>query len=491
LPRRLLLAASLLSSLWLTGVVAQAPPPYQVISSEGTRPLAVVRTTGSTDFVALDVVARFFELPIREDARTGGIVVSARGQRVVLTSGQATVSAGGRVISLSAPVTKDGATWLVPIDFLRVLAPLLERPIDIRRSSRLIVLGTASVPRLTPRFERTATGGRLVVGVEPAATARVTRDGSLVTVRFQADALDPGPLSGAPSDLITNLRTDGASLLIDLGPSVTGVRPDDGRDPSRVTIELIGGPAALPVQTDTPAAAPTIDRPGTIRTVVIDPGHGGSDIGSRSVSGLEEKQITLAVAQRLKSLLESRMGVRVVLTRDGDTDVAIDRRAAVANNNKADLFLSLHTNGSPMTSLRGWQVQSLDPDEYNTANVTDGFAAQAVPIVGGGTRVIDAVPWQLAQLPHVNRSLDLAQLLVTRLTEAGIPSHPTPHVQAPLRVLVGANMPAVLIELGFLTQVDDAEALGSVTFQASLAELLASVINEARTGLPSAGGGVR
>jgi len=332
LPRRLLLAASLLFSLWLTGVVAQAPPPYQVISSEGTRPLAVVRTTGSTDFVALDVVARFFELPIREDARTGGIVVSARGQRVVLTSGQATVSAGGRVISLSAPVTKDGATWLVPIDFLRVLAPLLERPIDIRRSSRLIVLGTASVPRLTPRFERTATGGRLVVGVEPAATARVTRDGSLVTVRFQADALDPGPLSGAPSDLITNLRTEGASLLIDLGPSVTGVRPDDGRDPSRVTIELIGAPTALPVQTDTPAVAPTIDRPGTIRTVVIDPGHGGSDIGSRSVSGLEEKQITLAVAQRLKSLLESRMGVRVVLTRDGDTDVAIDRRAAVAKS---------------------------------------------------------------------------------------------------------------------------------------------------------------
>lgn len=490
-PHRVVLSALALIGALLVligGLAAQTPPPYLVIGSEGSRPLPIARTSGATDLVALDVVARFFELPLREDARTGGVVLSVRAQRVVLTSGQATVSAGGRLVSLSAPVIKEGTTWLVPIDFLRVLAPLLERAIDVRRNSRLIVLGTASVPRLTPRFERTATGGRLIITLDPGVAARVTRDGSLVTVRFQADALDLGPLSGAPSELLTNIRTDGGALLIDVGPAVANVREEETRDPTRVTLDFIGTAAAAPMGPD-PLVPPVIERPGTLRTIVIDPGHGGADAGSRSAAGLEEKQVTLAMAQRLKAMLESRLGVRVILTRDSDTDVTIDRRAAIANNNKADLFISLHANGSPVPSMRGWQVQALDPADYDAVGSSDGFAAQSVPVVGGGTRVIDTVPWQLAQIPHIARSLTLAQWLVARLTEGGLPSHPTPLLQAPLRVLVGANMPAVLLELGFLTHADDAQSLGSGEFYTAVAEIITSVVTEARAGLPPASGG--
>jgi len=488
-PHRVVVSALALACVLLIGLAAQTPPPYLVIGSEGTRPLPIARTSGATDLVALDVVARFFELPLREDTRTGGVVLAVRAQRVVLTAGQTTVSAGGRLVSLSAPVIKEGTTWLVPIDFLRVLAPLLERAIDIRRASRLIVLGTASVPRLTPRFERTATGGRLVVTLDPGVAARVTRDGSLVTVRFQADALDLGPLSGAPPELLANIRTDGGTLLIDLGPAVTNVREEETRDPARVTLDFIGTATAAPVRPDPAMPEPNIDRPGTLRTIVIDPGHGGADVGSRSAAGLEEKQVTLAMAQRLKAMLESRLGVRVILTRDSDTDVTIDRRAALANNNKADLFISLHANGSPVPSMRGWQVQSLDPADYDAVGSSDGFAAQSVPVVGGGTRAIDTVPWQLAQIPHTARSLTLAQWLAARLTEGGLPSHPTPVLQAPLRVLVGANMPAVLLELGFLTHADDAQSLGSAEFYTTVAAIITSVITEARAGLPPASGG--
>jgi N-acetylmuramoyl-L-alanine amidase len=477
--------------LLLGGVAAQTPVPYQVVAPDGIRALPIHRTTGPTDFVTLDVLARLFDLAVRDDARTGGVVVSVKGKRVVLTAGQATVSADGRLVSVSAPVARDNATWLVPIDFLRVLAPLLERAIDIRRASRLVVLGTASVPRLTPQFERTASGGRLIVSLAPSVPSRVTRDGNLVTIRFQADALDLIPLTGAVPELLGNVRVDGASLLIDLGPAVTNIRQDDSRDPSRITLDVLGAEPAAPVRPDPLPPPPGGDRAGTLRTIVIDPGHGGADVGSRSAAGLEEKHLTLAVAQALKSMLESRLGVRVILTRDRDADVTIDRRAALANNNKADLFISLHANGSPVAGLRGWQVQSLDPADYGTVQSGEGFAAPSVPVVGGGTRVIDAVPWQLAQIPHAARSLTLAQRLATRLSEAGLPAHPTPLLQAPLRVLVGANMPAVLLELGFLTHAEEAEILGSAAFQATVAEAITSAVNDTRAGLPPTTGGGR
>ena len=231
-----------------------------------------------------------------------------------------------------------------------------------------------------------------------------------------------------------------------------------------------------------------------MRTVVIDPGHGGADAGSRSASGLEEKQVTLAVAQRLKGMLESRFGLRVTLTRDSDTDVAIDRRAALANNNKADLFISLHANGSPIPAMRGWQVQSLDPAEYGTgggAQLGGADSDESVPVVGGGLRVIGTVPWRLAQIPHADRSSQLGGLLAARLSEAGLPPQAAPFLQAPLRVLVGANMPAILVEMGFLTNPADAELLGSSAFQGAVAEVLVSIISELRGGWPAPGGGDR
>ena len=129
-----------MTGLVWTSAIAQEPPPYQVIAADGTRPLPVARRSGTTDFVTLEALRAFFNITMREDPRADGIVIAAGTQRVVLTAGQATVSAGGRLVSLSAPVTKDGSRWLVPIDFLRVLDPVLNRRIEIRREARLIVL---------------------------------------------------------------------------------------------------------------------------------------------------------------------------------------------------------------------------------------------------------------------------------------------------------------------------------------------------------------
>jgi len=477
----------------LVGAAAQEPPPYLLVAPDASNVLPVHRPSGSTDFVALDTLARFFGLTMREDARTGGVVLAVRGQQVVLTQGQATVSAAGRLVSLSAPVTKEGSSWLVPIDFLRVLGPVLNRPIEIRRASRLVVLDSAAVPRLTPRFERTASGGRLTLTIEPGTTSRITRDGNRITVRFQAAALDVSPLDPAPEGLLTAIRSEGPSLLVDLDPAVINVREGDTQDPTRITLDLIAAAAtspAAPVVPAVPAPAPAINRGNTIRTIAIDPGHGGADTGSQSAAGLLEKEVTLAMARRMKVTIESRLGVRVILTRSADTEVPIDRRGAIANNNKADLFISLHANGSPVAAKRGWQVQSLDPADYggDAAAAPAATKSESVPVVGGGTRVIDTVIWRLAQLPHASRSLTLAHLVAAHLQNGRLPAQTVPVLQVPLRVLVGANMPAVLIELGFLTNTEDAAELAGEGVQQTVADAVTGVIGELRAGWPAAGG---
>jgi N-acetylmuramoyl-L-alanine amidase len=470
-----------------TGARTQEPASYRVVTTDGSRPLPVHASTGTTDIVTLDAAARLFGLVVRDDPRAGGVVVSAGNERVVLTAGQATVSSSGRLVSLSAPVTRSGSTWLVPVDFLRAL----NRGIDVRRGSKLIVVAPAVVPRVTPRFERTATGGRLVITLEPGATTRVTREGSIVSVRVQANALDVEPLSGAPADLVASMRADDASLLFELGPSVTNVRGDDGRDQTRVTIDLIGAPQ--PAAPPTAQAPPVqLDRPPGIRTIAIDAGHGGEDAGARSPNGAIEKDVTMIVAMRVKALLEARLGVRVVLTREGDANITPDRRAALANNSKADLFISLHANGSPVAALRGAQVLSLAGQDYagveGAAPRTDAPAVP-VPVVGGGTRTIDAVPWQLAQLTHVNASATLAGITAQRLAEAGVVMHPRPVDVGPLRILVGANMPAILIELGVLTNADDATALAQASYLSVLADAIVTAISDVRLGIPGSGGG--
>src|SRR5439155_3944796 len=129
--------------------------------------------------------------------------------------------------------------------------------------------------------------------------------------------------------------------------------------------------------------------------------------------------------------------------RESDEALPIDRRTAFANNNKADLLISLHANASMRPAARGAQVLSLSLDDYKDR--TRGLPVSLpVPVVSGGTRLIDAMPWDLAQIPHAAQSAALAGIIVRHLTEHNVMLYARSSDQAPLRVLVGANMPAVL-----------------------------------------------
>jgi len=360
--------------------------------------------------------------------------------------------------------------------------------LDVRRNSRLIVVGDARVPVILARFERQGPNGRLLIESQPATSRRVSRETSRLIVRFEAEGIDAGPIAGAQPDFAGPGRIEGSSLVVDLGPSAATLRIDDA-DPARLVIDLIpaGGTAPPPLPgragafPDTP---PVVDLtpPGVLRTVVIDPGHGGEDAGARGAGGAAEKDVTLQMARRLKTAIEGRLGLRVVLTRESDEEISVDRRAAFANNNKADVLISLHANASMRATVRGAQVLSLGLDDYKDRS--RGLpAGTPVPIAGGGIRMLEAVPWDLAQLPHAAQSTALAQIVARHLKEHNVPMYKHATDQAPLRLLVGANMPAVMVEAGFLTNADDERALAG-ELPGSIIEALMATLTEIKSGIP-------
>jgi N-acetylmuramoyl-L-alanine amidase len=511
---RLSAAALALSGVLLFDQAApSAQTTYTVYTSAGRRSLTV-RSSGNVDLVSLDQVASLFGLTVTEDAVVGGLTVRGRGDTILLIPGQSFASIGpGRIVSLPGPLQRDrNGPWQVPIEFIqRAVGPALDLRVDLRKPAHLLLVGNVSLPRVSARIDRRGPNVRLVFDIEPATPHRMSRTANRLTLRFDAVALEWTPVTGSAPDFISNIRVDGTSVLIDLGPSAAGYRADDV-DPTHLEITLVAPappppppPPQAPPATPTPAPAPAVPgdvpspapgpatpprpaidtAPGTLRTIVLDPGHGGDDPGAKGAKGTLEKDYVLQFARRLKETIESRIGLRVLLTRDGDQNVPVDRRAAIANNNKADLFISLHANASVRPSVSGVQIASLRLDDYRTQTDAAMSASEPVPVLGGGTRVIDVLPWDTAQIGFADASATIASILRQHLSDAKIPLYTQPVVQLPLRPLVGVSMPAILIELGFLTNAADEQAIVAGDRTPRVIDAVLATIADVRRGVPA------
>ena len=168
---------------------------------------------------ALEDLARLFDLSVREDTAAGGLTVTVRNQNIVLSVGQSLASVGGRLISLPSAPVRDGRTWLVPVDFVpRALAPLLGSRVELRKPSRLLLLGDIRAPHIAGRIEPLGSLARLTLEVAPATPHTVSQDGPRLIVRFDADMLDAVLPVTTAQDLIQGVRLGDApaSLTIDL-----------------------------------------------------------------------------------------------------------------------------------------------------------------------------------------------------------------------------------------------------------------------------------
>lgn len=458
------------------------------------RQSVATRDVEGQEVVSLDDLASVFQLQVREDQLAGGLTVSRRGKTLVVSS-QGLVSSGGRLVSLAPPV-KQGRTWFVPVDFVaRALPLVLDTRAEFRRATRTLIVGDVSLPRVVVRTEMLAGTARVTVDVSPKADHSVVQESGRLLLRFDADALDADIAPHAPNDLLAAVRlVEDTTIALDLGPRFASFRasgiPVDASS-TRVVVDIVGaggtaaGAVTPPATGAGPQAVPTPAPPAPdsppvsmfegpvsgVRTIVLDPGHGGEEQGARGPKGTLEKDVTLAVARQLKAVIEARLGLRVLLTRDGDQTVPLDERAALANNNKADLFLSIHANASVSPVPSGAEVFYLSLDEYGERVAQDVAPDAAVVPALGGDRQVELILWEMAQGRHLQDSAVLASFVEKQLRER-VPMSPRAIQQAPFRVLVGANMPAVLVEIGFLTNPEEELKLGSPEHQSAVVAAL-------------------
>ncbi|MBP6908891.1 MAG: N-acetylmuramoyl-L-alanine amidase [Candidatus Saccharicenans sp.] len=218
------------------------------------------------------------------------------------------------------------------------------------------------------------------------------------------------------------------------------------------------------------------------KTIVIDPGHGGIETGARGNYGTLEKDITLEVAKKLKERIERDLKYRVVITREADVVVGLERRAAVANNNKADLFISIHANGSKRAKARGSETYFL------SLNATDEESRRLAYFENNSGELenrlgeqdfddLKLILWDMAQSAYLKQSSQLADLVQNQLNQL-LNTQNRGIKQAPFKVLTGVACPAILVEIAFITNPEEEKKLQSEEFQTQVAEAIYQGLGE-------------
>jgi N-acetylmuramoyl-L-alanine amidase len=221
-----------------------------------------------------------------------------------------------------------------------------------------------------------------------------------------------------------------------------------------------------------------------INRVVIDPGHGGHDVGTQGPHGLLEKELVLDVALRLGKMIEDRMNAEVIYTRRDDTFIPLEGRTALANEKKADLFLSIHANSSPVPRITGVETYYLNfPSSKDAADVASRENATSDKSIFELRDLVQKITLH----DKSEESREFAGRLQTSLYSFSSKSFPTEKnrgvKKAPFVVLIGANMPSVLAEIGFLTNTREEALLKKPDYRQKLADALFRGITKYAEGL--------
>lgn len=227
------------------------------------------------------------------------------------------------------------------------------------------------------------------------------------------------------------------------------------------------------------------EGPKGLSVVVLDPGHGGRSPGARGSTGTVEKELVLRVAEKLKTRLEDGLGIKVVLTRTADYYVGLKERTAIANNNRGDLFLSIHANATFRRDIEGYEtyylnMRSTDKQALSYAELEN----KALGVKGGedDKALLEAILWDMAQNAYIQESSELASMVQRRIVgelrgrDRGIR-------QAPFAVLMGARMPAALVEIGYISNPEQEVRLNRASHQDQIATALYRAIEDFHRGL--------
>jgi N-acetylmuramoyl-L-alanine amidase len=210
-----------------------------------------------------------------------------------------------------------------------------------------------------------------------------------------------------------------------------------------------------------------------IGKIVIDPGHGGHDTGTIGPDGLQEKDLVVDVGRRLGKLLETRLGAEVVYTRKDDAFIPLETRTAIANQERADLFVSIHANSSGDPNARGVETYYLNftssPDAMEVAARENAVSEKSVHELGDLVKKI-ALKEKIEESHEFASNVQQALQSGLALRNAGVRDRGVK--KAPFIVLIGANMPSILAEISFVSNPTDERKLQTPEYRQRIAESL-------------------
>lgn len=496
-----LLFAAVLASTALSGASAaqetevptsRQPATMVLREGEAERELPLPALAGPRGpLVALPAVLAQLGGTLRPmDPLNQGFELKVLDQVAVLGEGSSVVTLGQEIVPISQPPAILGETPYVPVDLLtRTYGQILGYVFRWNRSRSVLEVERRPARDIPMEVDVVHLQGVSTVVLQFAERPRylVQDEPGRVRIDILGDRLLPRPIRAPERD--PYLRG------VEVSPQQIVLRIDAEAAADHYTLD---GPFRLvfdvhrrnlPSTLPTPVAPTGKETSAPDRwTIVVDPGHGGSETGAIGPRGSAEKNLTLILARALRDHLEARLPVRVVLTRDEDADLPLETRTSLANQNRADLFVSLHLNASVGSSAHGAETYFLsltatDEDAARTAELEnlDQDAAEAE----GDDEDLELILWDLAQSYHMTESQRLANLIQRELDEA-LGMRDRGVRQAPFKVLMGATMPAVLVELGFITNPEEEARLHDPAHREELVEALTRALIRFRSESTSA-----
>jgi N-acetylmuramoyl-L-alanine amidase len=440
--------------------------------------------------------ARALGLTVAADAQTGVLTLSGGGHQILVGPGTAQVPVDRRIVPISGPARLVSGTLYAPPDFFeKVLFPLGGAAGTYDAAKKLWTLVPAGPPPLSIEVAvvHVAPTTQVVFRLSAAAKTATASSERSFQVRFSDTKISPPfPEKRFEDPLVASVRFAGELATIDFREPGLAARAYPLSSPDRLVVE-IGRQAALSVVPGGPAQpgpaqlGPDEPAPPALGvaplTIVVDPGHGGGETGAIGPGGFEEKAATLEIAKRIAATLPRTLACRAVLTRDSDIQLPLDDRTSIANHEKADLFLSIHANSSRSASAQGSETyylsleasDKLAQEVASRENAVNGNGGAIGPAGGTGDPDLDFILWDLAQSAHLKESSEIAEAIQVELNAVSDTAN-RGIKQAPFRVLVGATMPAVLVEVAFISNADEEKRLRTPEFQQAVADAVARAV---------------
>ncbi len=392
----------------------------------------------------------------------------------------------GSIVELHFGYRGRGLTWTLSahgdqlrIDLARTRIELPPRPLYGREAAPVVAVRAIDAGAMRSRLVIQVAGKtdyavgklphELLIRLAPAGRAPDLAAPVLVHAERRASPSSGAAAADAPRSVAGGMTAREAPLPAAAAPAATPDRSAPG--PAKLS-----KPARMP--------APPGDGAGGAQSplVVIDPGHGGYDSGTEVAAPLFEKDLALQIALRLSGELRAR-GMRVALTRSGDYFVTLADRTALANRADADLFISIHLNSSSDLGIAGIETYYLnnttDRATIRLARMENSSGGAAYGTRSGGD--LNYILSDMRQQYKANESVALASMIETEAAadlsgSLGVQVSARAAMRGPFYVLVGAHMPAVLVECGFLSNHDERARLASAQYQQVLARGIAEAV---------------